>query len=210
MKQVLSVLALAAASCLAVPALAQSTTPSSAPGAYTAGAGTYFTASASGALSVPPNASPGTSITKLDVGNSSMSVDVPFANLISPTSMAHIHCCTSGAFTGTAPIAVPFDGFPTGVTSGSYSNTFALDDPLTYDPGFLAANGGTPQSATTALLNAIAANEAYVNIHTTAFPQGEIRGWLVAAPVPEPGEWAMLGMGVGGLLWMGRRRRMEL
>lgn len=206
MKQVLTVLALAAASCVAVPALAQSTTP----GAYTAGAGTFYTASASGALQAPPNASPGTSITKLDVGDSSMSVDVPFSNLTSTTVDAHIHCCATAAFTGIAPIAVPFDGFPTGVTSGSYSNTFALNDAATYDPAFLAANGGTPQSATTALLNAIAANEAYVEIHTAALPAGEIRGWLVAAPVPEPGEWAMLGMGVGGLLWMGRRRRQEL
>jgi hypothetical protein len=220
MKQILTVLALATASCLAVPALAQTTTPgsgggtggggSSAPGAYTGGAGNFFTANASGALEVPPNASPGRSLTKLDVGNTSMSVDVAFSNLISQSADAHIHCCTASPFSGAAPIAVPFDGFPTGVTNGNYTNTFALDNPLTYDPGFITANGGTPQSATTALLNAIAANEAYVNIHTTAFPNGEIRGWLVAAPVPEPAEWAMLGLGVGGLLWMGRRRRLEL
>ena len=58
--------------------------------------------------------------------------------------------------TGNAPIAVPFPDFPTGVTSGSYSNTLSLSSAATYDPGFLSANGGTPQSATTALLNAIA------------------------------------------------------
>lgn len=209
MKQVLTVLAVAAASCLTVPALAQ-TTGGGAPGSYTAGAGTFFTANASGALEVPPNASPGTSLVKVDVGSQSMSVDVAFRNLISQTSDAHIHCCTTSAFSGTAPVAVPFDGFPKGVTYGTYANTFNISDPLSYDPGFIAANGGTPESATTALLNAIAANEAYVNIHTTAFPEGEIRGWLVAAPVPEPTEWALLGVGLGSLLWMGRRRRPEL
>ena len=218
MKLVLSVLALAAASSLAVPALAQAATPSSgggssgstAPGAYTEGAGTFFTASASGALESPPNASPGTGLIKVDVGSQSMSVDVAFNNLISPTSEAHIHCCATTAFTGTAPVAVPFTDFPTGVTSGNYTHTFVLGSDSTYDPGFLKSNGGTAQSATTALLNAIAANEAYVNIHSTEFPNGEVRGWLVAAPIPEPAEWAMLGIGVGGLLWMGRRRRTEL
>ena len=210
MKLVLSVLALASASSLVVPAVAQTTTPSSSPGAYTEGAGTFFTANAAGALESPPNASPGIGLIKVDVGSTSMSADVAFKNLISPTSEAHIHCCASAAFTGQAPVAVPFTDFPTGVTNGTYSKTFSLSDTATYDPGFLKSNGGTAESATTALLNAIAANEAYVNIHSTEFPNGEIRGWLVAAPIPEPGEWAMLGLGVGGLLWMGRRRRMEL
>jgi hypothetical protein len=204
MKQVLSVLALAAASSLVIPALAQTTTQSSSPGAYTEGAGTFFTANASGALESPPNASPGDSKVEVDVGNQSMSVLVPFSNLTSTSTDAHIHCCATAAFTGNAPIAVPFTGFPTGVTEGTYSHTFPLAD-ASYDPGFLKANGGTAQSATTALLNAIAANEAYVNI-----PNGEIRGWLVAAPIPEPAEWAMLGIGIGGLLWVGRRRRLDL
>ena len=209
MKQVLTVLALAAASSLVIPALAQTTTQSSSPGAYTEGAGTFFTANASGALESPPNASPGFSKVEIAVGNDSWSVNVPFGNLISQSSEAHVHCCTTSAFTGNAPVAVPLTNFPTGVTSGNYTKTFELGSSSVFDQTFLKSNGGTAESATTALLSAIAANEAYVNIHSTEFPNGEIRGWLVAAPIPEPAEWAMLGLGVGGLLWMGRRRRLD-
>lgn len=209
MKHILSVLALAAASGLAIPALAQATTASSSPGAYTEGAGTFFTANASGALENPPNASPGASRIEVSVGKESMSVDVNFSNLISESSAAHIHCCTTSAFSGSAPVAVPFPDFPTGVTAGHYSNTLSLSKDSSFDPTFEKSNGGTVEGATTALLNAIAANEAYVNIHSTEFPNGEIRGWLVAAPIPEPAEWAMLCLGVGGLLWLSRRRRLE-
>ena len=84
-----------------------------------------------------------------------------------------------------------------------------MSDESIFDPAFLAANGGTAQSAASALLTGMNANEAYVNIHTTAFPNGEIRGFVVAAPVPEPAEWALLAGGLGALLWMGRRRRPE-
>jgi hypothetical protein len=199
MKQVLSALALATASALAVPALAQT---AGGPGQYSAGA--------VGALETPPNASPGIGIIKLDVGGRSMSLDMSYNDLLSPATAAHIHCCTTAAFAGTAPIAVPFDTFTAGSTSGSYSNTFALGSTATYDAAFLSSNGGTAQGAASALLAAIAANEAYVNIHSTQYPDGEIRGWLVAAPVPEPSEWAMLGLGIGGLMWMGRRRRTDV
>ncbi|RYI98685.1 MAG: CHRD domain-containing protein, partial [Acetobacteraceae bacterium] len=65
----------------------------------------------------------------------------------------------------------------------------SLDDAASYAPAFLAANGGTAQGAYAALVDAMLANEAYVNIHTAAYPNGEIRGFVVAAPIPEPAEW---------------------
>lgn len=194
MKHVLSVLALAAASCaVAVPANAASTDPT-------------YRAVASGALESPPNASPGSSVVTIDLGGKQMMVDLPFQDLDGTTTAAHIHCCTSTAFTGTAPVAIPFTDFPTGVDAGTYSHAFALGDDMSYDPGFVTAHGGTAQGAATALVDGINANEAYVNIHTSAYPDGEIRGWLVAAPVPETAEWSMLAVGLAGLMWMSRKR----
>jgi hypothetical protein len=195
MKRVLSVLALAAASsAIAMPAHAAPNDPT-------------YRAVASGALESPPNASPGNSLVTIDLGGKQMMVDLPFRDLDGTTTEAHVHCCTSAAFTGTAPVAIPFTDFPTGVHAGSYSKSFALGDEMSYDPGFLSAHGGTAQGAASALVDGIDANEAYVNLHTSAYPDGEIRGWLVAAPpVPETAEWSMLAVGLAGLMWMSRKR----
>jgi hypothetical protein len=195
MKHVLSILALAAASsAVAVPAGAVPNDPS-------------YRAVASGALESPPNASPGTSLVTIDLGGTEMLVDMPFRDLVGTTTAAHLHCCTSSAFTGTAPVAVPFQDFPMDVHAGTYSNAIALGDAASYDPAFMTAHGGTVQGAASALVDAINANEAYVNIHSTLYPNGEIRGWLVAAPpVPETAEWSMLAVGLAGLMWMSRRR----
>jgi len=197
MKRVLSVLALAAAStAVAVPAGAAPADPS-------------YRAVATGALESPPNPSPGTSLVTIDLGGKEMFVDMPFRDLDGTTTDAHIHCCTGTAFTGVAPVAVPFQDFPMGVTAGTYSKAIPLDDAMSYDPAFVSTHGGTASSAETALIDAINANEAYVNIHTSLYPNGEIRGWLVAAPpVPETAEWSMLAVGLAGLMWMSRRRPM--
>lgn len=194
MKRVLSVLALAAASsAIAMPAGAAPNDPT-------------YRAVASGALESPPNASPGSGIVSIDLGGKQMMVDLPFRDLDGTTTEAHIHCCTSTAFTGTAPVAIPFTNFPTGVHADTYRAAFALGDEAIYDPGFVSAHGGTAQGAVAALVDGIDAHEAYVNLHTSAYPDGEIRGWLVAAPVPETAEWSMLAVGLAGLMWMSRKR----
>ena len=95
------------------------------------------------------------------------------------TTAAHIHCCISPpGNTGVATTTPTFPGFPLGVTSGSYSRTFDMTAASSYNPAFVTAHGGTTAGAAAALLAGLQAGQAYLNIHTTMFPGGEIRGFL--------------------------------
>ena len=190
MKQSVSLLALAAATLFASAAFAQ----------------TSIRAVASGPSESPSNESPGSSVATFELDGDVLRAEVPFRELLAGATMAHIHCCTTSAFAGTAGIAIPFVDFPLGVTAGTYTHAFDLTDASIYDPAFLTAFGGTPASARAALIDSINDNEAYLNIHTSEYPGGEIRGFLVAAPLPEPATWGMLGLGLAGLGMLKRRR----
>src|SRR5262249_42319686 len=113
-----------------------------------------------------------------------------------------IHCCTATPLTGTAIVATTtptFPGFPLGVTSGSYSMSFDLTQSSSFNPAFITANGGTTASAEAALAAGLVAGEAYLNIHTAMFPNGEIRGFLVPLTVIAESDtrlFAVLGFGL--------------
>jgi hypothetical protein len=155
------------------------------------------------------NASPGVgsgSVIYDDV-NHTLQLQVSFSGLSANTSASHIHAATSSPFSGTAGVATTtpsFVGFPLGVTSDTFSDTLDLTSTNSWNAAYITAHGGTPAGAELALATAMAAGEAYWNIHTTTFPGGEIRGFLVA--VPEPSSVALLGLGAGALAWRMRRR----
>lgn len=167
-----------------------------------------FTAGLSGAAEVPPTGSPGSGFATvvLDPAANTMHVDVTFSGLEAATTAAHIHCClpSPGAMGVNVPVAttVPvFPGFPLGVIAGTYSHDFSLLDAGTYNPAFVTANGGTIAGAEAALVAGIQNRETYLNIHTTLFPNGEIRGILAT---PEPATLLMVltglvALGAGGL-----------
>ncbi|HEX2861256.1 MAG TPA: CHRD domain-containing protein [Lacunisphaera sp.] len=156
---------------------------------------THYAAGLSGGAEDPPNASTGTGQADVYFDDVAMTlrIVVSFSNLLGTVTAAHIHAATAVANAGTAAVATQtpsFVGFPSGVTSGFYDQTFDLMLDSTYRAGYLTANGGTASSAAAALVAALDAEKAYLNVHTTAVASGEIRGFL--HDVPERGSTALL------------------
>jgi CHRD domain/PEP-CTERM motif len=169
-----------------------------------------YEADLSGPAESPPNASPGTGFAEVIYDDSAhtMHVQVSFSGLLGTTTASHIHSATTVAGTGTAGVATQtptFMGFPLGVTSGTYDNMFDMTLLSFYNGAFVTANGGTAASAEAALASGLAQGKAYLNIHTTVVPGGEIRGFLTA--VPEPSSIAMLGIGSMSVLGFSGLRR---
>jgi hypothetical protein len=177
-----------------------------------ANAATYTTI-LTGAKEATPNTSDGigAAAVKFDAGTHVLEISTAFSGLFGDSTAAHIHCCTTMPGDGTAGVATElpsFSGFPLGVQTGAYNHTFDTSLAATWNPAFLSANGGSTAGAEAALLAGLNAGEAYLNIHSSAYPTGEIRGFLApATAVPEPAGIAMLGLGLPAVLLMARRRR---
>ncbi len=168
-----------------------------------------YDANLSGAAESPANASPGIGFAEVTYDSSAhtMRVQFNFSGLTGTTTASHIHAPTAVAGTGTAGVATTtpyFAGFPIGVTSGTYDNTLDLTQTSSFNASYITANGGTPAGAEAALASALASGKAYLNIHTTTFAGGEIRGFLTL--VPEPSSLALLGIGAAALVCGSRKR----
>jgi hypothetical protein len=179
----------------------------------TALAALFFKTSLAGSNEVPANASPGTGTATILINDAldTITISASFAGLTAGTAAAHIHCCTSAtANTGVAIETPSLPGFPLGVTSGSFSNSFNLLDANNYNAPFVTANGGTAIGARDALIAGLLAGRSYFNIHTANFPGGEIRGQLTS--VPESATWLMMlsGFALVGHAIRPRRARLSV
>ena len=168
----------------------------------------------SGAAEDPSVVTPGNGLTvvTIDPVAHTLSVFVDFQDLIGATTASHIHVINGPGDLNPAdtngPVAtqVPtFPGFPLGVMAGTYSQSFDTLSTSTYRPGFLTDAGGTAAAAEAALFAGIMEGRAYLNVHSTFSPSGEVRGFL--QPVPEPATAAVAGCALGALFLLRRRQR---
>ena len=115
----------------------------------------------SGAQEVPPNASPGTGtiIGSYNHVTNTISYTIIFGGLLSPTVAGHFHAPAPPGVN--APVIIGYTGFPTGVTSGTYSNTHVITDAQEVQ---------------------LFSRLWYSNIHTAMLPGGEIRTQIILSP----------------------------
>ena len=119
-----------------------------------------------GLQEVPPNASPGTGTASVTFDDLTGLLSINgglFSGLLGTTVAAHVHGYSGPGVS--APVIIPLTS-DLGVTAGSFSGSGLV--PLANVPDVLAGL-------------------TYVNVHSTVFPGGEIRGQIVGLAVPDAG-----------------------
>jgi hypothetical protein len=167
-----------------------------------------WTAIFSGPAESPPNASAGTGSATFTLTGNVLTINGTFTGLTGTTTASHIHCCTAAALTGAAGVATTtpsFVGFPLGVTNGSFLITLDLTQASAYNAAFVTAQGSI-DNARAALLAGMNSGNAYMNIHSSAFPGGEIRGFIIST-VPEPSSIFLMTAGLFGVALIAVRRK---
>ena len=112
----------------------------------------------------------------VDPTSQELAVQMRVFNLPTGSTASHIHIASKGV---TGPVVIDFP-IGRGVT-GDFTLNFRVHD----GPAFHARPEIGINTFADAL-QAIAGGQAYVNIHTTAFPGGEIRGQLAPADPNTP------------------------
>jgi|SRR5687768_161776 hypothetical protein len=113
----------------------------------------------------------GTAEVGVDITNRELSVTLRVFNIPTATSAGHIHVGPRGV---AGPVVLDFPNIPGRV--GDFTLTFRLSQTA------LRPNPGIGINTMEDVIQAIAGGNAYVNIHTTTFPAGEIRGQLTLVP----------------------------
>lgn len=138
--------------------------------AYVSGGPITYAADLRGSNETPPNSSTaiGGAFLTFDLVNNNIAWEVNSSGIASAT-MSHIHRGVAGV---AGPIIINFATSPTQIASGHTSGNATIASQQT---------GSLQASDLTALATAAGALGYYVNLHSVAFPGGEIRGQLVPA-----------------------------
>ncbi len=143
-----------------------------------------FTATLTGSQETPPTASPASGFGTVLLNDVllTITVDESWSGLTTPATASHIHCCVPPGFS--ASVLFPLAGVPAATSGAIPEQTFAI---------------------TAAQIVSLEAGLFYLNIHSSTYPGGEIRGQLLRAP--EPMTLALLGLGALAAFGAGARRR---
>jgi len=122
-----------------------------------------YVANLSGLNENPPNASPATGMAFVvyDDVAATITVSVSWSGLTAPATAGHIHGPADTAHNG--GVLFPFSGVPAATAGAIPTQSFAIN------------------STQVSYLNT---QMLYVNIHTSTFPGGEIRGQIVPEATP--------------------------
>jgi hypothetical protein len=176
-----------------------------------------FTAVLAGANEVPPHQVPANGLALLNyddhgtagLGDDTYDFTLAVFQLSGAPTAYHIHGAATLA--ETAPVRVGLDAAP--FVSSVMGNMLMVSGndiaaPTIPETAATATNAGHPAMSFLDLLNG---GLAYVNVHTAAFPPGELRGQLMAVnpttPIPEPATYALLLAGLAGVAGWARRRK---
>lgn len=135
------------------------------------GPANHFTATLSPANEPGTVTSSGTGTAEYTVDGGTVTFTVNFSGLSAAANNAHIHVGPAGVNGG---VTVPFTSQLPRATSGSFSGSFTAANVAaaqTPDGGVSIAAGDYD-----GLLTLMRAGNTYTNIHSTAYPGGEIRG----------------------------------
>ncbi|HEV7764514.1 MAG TPA: CHRD domain-containing protein [Thermoanaerobaculia bacterium] len=138
--------------------------------AYVSGGSVTYAVELRPGREVPPanSAAFGSAFVTLDPVNNTIAWEAHASGIASPT-MAHIHRGPAGV---NGPVIINFATSPAEIAGGRTSGAGPISEVNT---------GNLTPADLTALSSASTANGYYVNIHSTAFPSGEVRGQLVPA-----------------------------
>ena len=131
-----------------------------------------FSASLSGAQEVPPINTSGTAAFQMTIQPGTITFSLTFSDLSSPLAVAHLHFAPSKVAGGVMIFLCGGGGQPAcpAATSGTITGTITAANVTGPTSQGIAA--GDLDSA----LEAVRNGQGYVNMHTTLFPPGEIRG----------------------------------